>query len=126
MLGHRESTDAKVPFSQPTARTRGKLDYPKPGAKFGTLTGIPVIEKLAVYAPIEDIGRCRDCAKRFIIAEKEELFDNKDHAILAHDRAKGAKELVTIKGIKHYGIYNEARDQAQKEAIPWFDEHLKR
>ncbi len=26
-------------FSQATARTRGKLDYPKPGAKFGTLTG---------------------------------------------------------------------------------------
>jgi hypothetical protein len=32
---------------------------------------------------------------------------------------------VTIKDIKHYGIYNEARDQAQKEAIAWFDEHLK-
>ena len=28
--------------------------------------------------------------------------------------------------VKDYGIYNEARDQAQKEAIAWFDEHLKR
>jgi len=36
------------------------------------------------------------------------------------------KKLVTIKGIKHCGVYNEARDQAQKEAIAWFDEHLKR
>ena len=35
------------------------------------------------------------------------------------------KKLITIKGIKHYGIYNEARDQAQKEALAWFDEHLK-
>jgi uncharacterized protein len=113
-------------YSQATARSHAKLEYPQPGAKFGTLTGQPVMEKLAVYAPIEDIGRCKDCAKLFIIAENEELFDNKDHAILAHERATGVKKLVVIKGIKHYGVYNEARGQAQKEAIAWFDEHLKR
>jgi dienelactone hydrolase len=113
-------------FSQAAARTHGQIGYPKPLEKFGTLTGAPVIEKFVGYAPIEDIGRCKDCAKLFIIAEKEELFDNKDHAILAHERATGVKKLITIKGIKHYGIYNEARDQAQKEAIAWFDEHLKR
>ena len=89
------------------------------------MAGQPVWEKLMQYAPIEDIGRCKNCAKLFIIAENEELFDNKEHAILAHERATGVKKLVTIKGIKHYGIYNEARDQAQKEAIAWFDEHLK-
>jgi len=62
----------------------------------------------------------------FIIAGKEELFDNRDHGIKAHERAKGPKKLITIPDIKHYGIYNEARGQAQKEAIGWFDEHLKR
>jgi dienelactone hydrolase len=113
-------------YKQGTARARGKTGYPRPLEKFGTLTGAPVIEKLAVYAPIEDIGRCTDCAKLFIIAENEELFDNKDHAIKAHDRATGVKKLVTVKGIKHYGIYNEGREQAQREAIAWFDEHLKR
>jgi dienelactone hydrolase len=113
-------------FSQGTARTQGKIGYPKPLEKFGTLIGAPVIEKFIGYAPIEDIGRCKDCAKLFLIAEKEELFDNKEHAILAHERATGVKKLVTIKGIKHYGVYNEARDQVQKEAIAWFDEHLKR
>ena len=51
-------------------------------------------------------------------------MDNKEHAILAHKRATGIKKLVTIKGIKHYGIYKEARPQAQKEAIAWFDRHL--
>jgi uncharacterized protein len=84
-----------------------------------------VIEKFVGYAPIEDIGRCEKCAKLFIIAENEELFDNKDHAILAHARATGVKKLVTIPGIKHYGIYYEARDRAQKEAIAWFDQNLK-
>jgi len=113
-------------FRQAAARTHGHIGYPKPSEKFGTLTGAPVIEKLIGYAPVDDIGRCKDCAKLFIIAEKEELFDNKDNAILAHERARGVKKLVTIKGIKHYGVYNEAREQAQKEAIAWFDEYLKR
>jgi outer membrane protein assembly factor BamB/dienelactone hydrolase len=112
-------------FGQGTARAQGKIGYPKPLEKFGSLTGAPVVEKFVGYAPIEDIGRCKDCAKLFIIAENEELFDNKDHAILAHERATGVKKLVTLKDIKHYGVYNEARGQAQKEAIAWFDEHLK-
>ena len=106
---------------EPAARSATR----RPVAKFNNMAGQPVWEKLMQYAPIEDIGRCKNCAKLFIIAENEELFDNKDHAILAHERATGVKKLVTIKGIKHYGIYNEARDQAQKEAIAWFDEHLK-
>jgi outer membrane protein assembly factor BamB/dienelactone hydrolase len=113
-------------FDQASARTHGTIGYPKPSEKFGTLTGAPVLEKFVGYAPLEDIGRRKDCAKLFIIAEKEELFDNKEHAILAHERATGVKKLVTIKGIKHYGVYNEAREQAQKEALAWFDEHLKR
>jgi uncharacterized protein len=116
----------KYTFDQAAARTRGHLHNPKPLEKFGTLTGAPVIEKFVGYALIEDIGRCKECAKLFIIAEKEELFDNKDHAILAYERATGVKKLVTIKDIKHYGIYNEAREQAQRKAIEWFDEHLKR
>jgi outer membrane protein assembly factor BamB/dienelactone hydrolase len=116
----------KYTFGQGAGRTHGKIGYPKPGQKFGTLTGAPVMEKLAGYAPIEDIGRCKNCAMLFLIAEKEELFDNKDHAILAYQRATGVKKLVTIPGIKHYGVYKEARPQAQKEAIAWFDAHLKR
>ena len=112
-------------LNQGFLRASGTLGYPEPYKLFNNMRGEPVWEKLMQYAPIEDIGRCRDCAKLFIIAEKEELFDNKDHAILAFERATGVKKLVSIKDIRHYGIYNEARDQAQKEAIAWFDEHLK-
>lgn len=59
-------------------------------------------------------------------AEKEELFDNKQHGIKAHERAKGPKKLVTIPNITHYGVYREAREQAQKLALEWFDTHLKK
>ena len=34
----------------------------------------------------------------FILAEKEEYFNNKDHGIKAFERAKGPKKLVTIPG----------------------------
>jgi dienelactone hydrolase len=115
----------KYTFDQGSARARGEIGYPKPSEKFGSLTGAPVIEKLVGYAPIEDIGRCKNCAKLFIIAEEEELFDNKDHAVLAYERATGVKKLVTVTGIKHYGIYREKRNEAQQLAIDWFGEHLK-
>lgn len=91
----------------------------------GNLTGAPILDKLAGDAPIEDISRSR-AAMLFVLAENEELFDNKDHGLLAHNLARGAKKLVIVPGIKHYGIYREAREQAQKAAIAWFDEHLKR
>ena len=100
-------------FQRATARTQRQVGYPKPGAKFAGLTGQPVCEKLMGYSPaIEDVHRCESCAKLFIIAENEELFDNEDHAIKAHERATGVKKLVTVKGIKHYEIYHEKRKDA--------------
>ena len=40
-------------------------------------------------------------------------------------KCKGPKKLVTIPKITHYGVYGEAREQAQKLAVEWFDTHLK-
>ncbi len=114
----------RLTFQQGNARARGEIGYPEPFAEFSGMRGQPVWEKLMRYAPIEDIARCHQCAKLFIIAENEELFENKDHAILAHERATGVKKLVTVKGIKHYGIYQEKRKEAQQLAIDWFSEHL--
>lgn len=72
------------------------------------MNGAPIIEKFIGYAPIEDIGRCDKVAKLFILAEMEELFDTKKNAILAYEKSAGIKKLVTVKDIKHYGIYKEA------------------
>jgi dienelactone hydrolase len=113
-------------YGEATRRTRGELGYPDPGATVvGNLRGAPIRERMIDYAPVEDAARPAHCAMLFIIAEKEELFDNRDHGIKAHERARGPKKLVTIPGITHYGIYREARPEAQKLAIAWFDEHLK-
>lgn len=113
-------------FDQAAARTHGDLGYPPPGAReVGNLRGGPVREKLMQYAPVEDAGRAPRCAMLFVLAEKEELFDNKDHGIKAFDRATGPKKLVTVPDITHYGIYVQARKQAQELEIAWYDEHLK-
>jgi len=52
-------------------------------------------------------------------------MNNKDHGIKAYERAKGPKKLVTIPKITHYGVYGEARPEAQKLAVEWFNAHLK-
>jgi hypothetical protein len=113
-------------LDEATKRSRGELGYPEPGAKVvGNLRGAPIRERLMNYAPVEDVEKAPACAMLFILAEKEELFDNRDHGIKAHERAKGPKKLVIIPNIKHYGIYNEARAEAQRLALEWYDTHLK-
>ena len=118
--------ERKQTFDEAAARTHGELGYPPPGARvIGNLRGAPIREKLMQYAPVEDVARAPHCAMLFVLAENEELFDNKDHGLKAYERAKGPKKLVTSPGITHYGIYIEARKQAQQLAIAWYDEHLK-
>lgn len=109
-----------------TQRARGELGYPAPGSKVvGNLRGAPVREKLMLYAPVEDAARAAGCALLFILAEKEELFDNREHGLKAFEAAGEPKKVVIVPGIPHYGIYLQAREQAHRLAQEWFDEHLR-
>lgn len=113
-------------YREATQRARGEIGYPEPGAKVvGNLRGAPIRERLMNYAPVEDADKAPECAMLFILAEKEELFDNREHGLKAYERARGPKKLVTIPNITHYGVYREAREQARKLAVEWFDTHLK-
>ena len=117
----------KATYGGATQRARGKAGYPEPGSpSICNLKGAPILEKIGRYAPVEDAARLKDCATLFILAENEELFDNKENGLLAHNRAKGPKKLVIVPKIKHYGIYREAKKRAQGLAIAWYDEHLKK
>lgn len=119
---------AKTTYDEATRRSRGELGYPEPRAKVvGNLIGAPIRDKMLHYAPVEEAAKIKDCAILFIVAEKEELFDNKDHAKLAYDRMSGTKKkYVSVPNITHYGIYFEQRQQAIKLAVEWFDQYLKR
>jgi len=123
-----DAEQAKTTYDEAARRARGELGYPEPRAKVvGNLIGAPIRDKLLHYAPVEEAAKVKDCAVLFIVAEKEELFDNKDHAKLAYDRMPGAKKkYVSVPNITHYGIYREQRQQAIKLAIEWFDQYLKK
>jgi uncharacterized protein len=113
-------------YEEATRMARGEIGYPQPGIKvLGNLRGAPIRARFIDYAPVEELARAPKCAMQFVIAEKEELFDNRDHAIKAYQRALGPKNLITIPKITHYGIYLEARQEAQRLAVAWFDKHLK-
>lgn len=120
--------EAKLTYDEATRRARGEIGYPEPRAKaVGNLIGAPIRDKMINWAPLEEAPKVRDCAALFIVAEKEELFDNKDHAKLAYERMPGTKKkYVEVPNITHYGIYRESREQAIKMAIEWFDQYLKK
>ena len=123
-----DAEQIKTTYDEATRRARGELGYPEPRARVvGNLIGAPIRDKLLHYAPVEEAAKVKDCAALFVVAEKEELFDNKDHAKLAYDRMPGAKKkYVSVPNITHYGIYREQRQQAIKLAIEWFDQYLKK
>jgi hypothetical protein len=91
------------------------------------LIGAPIRFQFAAWFPVEYVDRAPNVAMQFVVAEKEELMDNKDNGILAYQRAKGPKNLVTIPEITHYGVYMlpAARQRARELAIVWFDRYLK-
>ncbi len=118
--------ERKTTLGESTQRARAEIGYPAPSAVvLGKLRGAPIRSRFVHYAPVEDVTQAANCAMQFVIAGKEELFDNKDHAIKAYIRHTGPKRLVTIPQITHYGIYLQAREQAQKLAIDWFNQHLR-
>ncbi len=94
----------------------GELGYPAPGANtVAHLIGAPIRYQFASWFPVEEIDRIPNCATQFVVAEKDELVDNKTNGIRAYERAKGRKNLVSIPGIDHYGIYYvmDARNRAR-------------
>jgi dienelactone hydrolase len=109
-------------------RARGELGYPPPRANtVQRLIGAPIRMQFASWFPVDYIDHAPNVAMQFVVAEKEELMDNKDNGVLAYQRAKGPKNLVTIPEITHYGVYMvpPARQKARELAIAWFDRYLK-
>ncbi|MEK6324584.1 MAG: alpha/beta fold hydrolase [Acidobacteriota bacterium] len=122
-----EADQYKMAYEEATKRARGDIGYPPPRARvIGNLQGAPIREKLLRYSPVDAAAMIKNCAMLFVVAEKEELFDNAKHAKLVYDRAREPKKYVVLPGITHYGIYTTAREQAIKIEIEWYDQHLKK
>ena len=106
-------------------RARGEAPpYPDVPAQPG-LRGTPDYVSMAQYSP-RDVAHQSRAASLIIDAADEELFDIKEHGQAVYSILKNRvpTEYHVIPGIKHYGIYSEAREQALKMAIEWYEKHL--
>ncbi len=132
MGGARAPAAMKYAYDLATKQARGETE-PVP-VETGKLTG-----KMAVYAnmrvnPAKNIGfNALDAAMKikapalFILAENEELSSNATVETVQKSLAdRGVPSSIhVIKGITHYGVYNEGFDEATREEIEWFAKHLK-
>lgn len=107
-----------------TRRARGEIAYPEPFVREFNLTGLPLKTKGLRYSPNDVADQVR-VPTLFIVAENEELYTNESQAVIAHQRINAPKDYVVIPDITHYGIYGDARDEAIRLAVEWFDQHLK-
>lgn len=79
------------------------------------------------FSPLEAAEKIK-VPMLLVLAEKEELMDNKQNGEKVYEIIKAKKdipvELHILKGIMHYGIYKEGFEEATKLELKWFAKHL--
>jgi len=108
-----------------TQRARGEIDpVPQNVNKIGRLKGTPYLSRIAKYHPVEFASHL-NIPILIIVAEKEELMDNKLHGERVYNIVKGnVPAKYEVFSGTHFEIYGKGRQQAIKMAIEWFDKHL--
>ncbi len=82
-------------------------------------------QMVAEYRPFHHLKAIGDRPVLFIVAEKEQLMNNRDHAYAAMEVLTGPKKLISVPGITHFEMYiDEAFEISSKAAANWFREHL--
>jgi hypothetical protein len=82
-------------------------------------------QAVAEYRPFLHVKNVGKRPVLFIVAEKEELFRNRDHAYAALELLQEPKKLIEIPGITHFEMYTgEAFERSSNAAADWFLEHL--
>ena len=82
-------------------------------------------QAVAEYRPYLHAANVGNRAVLLIVAENEELFDNRDHAYAAMEQLTGPKKLIEVPGITHFEMYvGDAFETSSNVAADWFREHL--
>lgn len=82
-------------------------------------------QMVAEYRPFHHLKAVGDRPVLFIVAEKEQLMNNRDHAYAAMEVLTGPKKLISVPGITHFEMYiDEAFEISSNAAANWFREHL--
>jgi len=113
------------PSKMATQRARGEIDpVPQGVHKIGRLKGTPFLSRIAKYHPVEFANHLK-IPILIIVAEREELMDNKLHGERVYNLVKGnVPAKYEVFSGTHFEIYGKGRKQAVKMAIEWFDKHL--
>jgi dienelactone hydrolase len=116
----------RSPKKEDIQRARGEIDPVPQGFRAFNLPGTPYVSRMADYAPVEFASQLT-IPMMVIVAEHEELMDNKAHGFLAYNRAKVnvPARYEMMKGLTHFDIYAKGRMRAIELALEWFNEHLK-
>ena len=131
MGGARAPAAIKYGYDLATKQARGEVE-PVP-IETGKMTG-----KMATYAnmrvnPVKNIGfSTLDAAMKikapalFVLAENEELSSNANVEAVQKSllERKVPSSIHVIKGITHYGVYQEGFDEATRVELEWFSQHL--
>ena len=82
-------------------------------------------QMVAEYRPFHYLNRVGKRPVLFIVAEKEELMNNRDHAYAAAETLQGPKKVLEIPAVTHFEMYiDEAFEKSSNAAADWFLEHL--
>ncbi len=106
------------------ARTGEGGEY-ETGFSTRRMVDIETQQAVAEYRPFHHLKAIGDRPVQFVVAEKEELMKNADHAYAALEVLTGPKKLISVPGITHFEMYsNEPFEISSNAAAEWFREHL--
>jgi hypothetical protein len=82
-------------------------------------------QMVAEYRPFRYLKEVGTRPVLFIVAEKEELINNRDNAYAAAEQLAGPKKVIEVPGITHFEMYiGEAFEISSNAAADWLREHL--
>ena len=106
------------------ARTGKGAEY-ETGFSVRRMVDVETQQMVAEYRPFHYLKAVGDRPVLFVVAEKEQLMNNRDHAYAAMEILTGPKKLISVPGITHFEMYiNEPFEVSSNAAADWFREHL--
>lgn len=101
------------------------------GAQFETgyaerrLVDYETHQLVAEFHPFHSLEYVGDRPVLFVVAQNEELFDNRNHSYAAYERLSGAKKIVVVPDATHFELYTgSAFEMSANAAADWFNQHL--
>ena len=112
-------------YKRSIQRARGEIDpVPQGVNKIGQLRGTAYLSRIAHYRPVTFAAQL-NIPVLIIVAEREELMNNKDHGEKVYNLVKdNVPAKYEVFSGTHFEIYGKGRIQSINMAIEWFDEHL--